>query len=294
MKSCKEVKPLLEKYISGEITEKEKYILDEHTAHCADCREIVILHNRFIEGELPLPESDIKFFKKMRRKVIHEIGYKNESVVKKFSSLIERFFTKPAIAVSFALLMFVSGIFIPRLWQNEQQVILGQIKQVAYTNKSFEDVENSPYIFQNVKFKALDGNHIALSFDLLTHIDIVRSKDDPIVKEALAQSLLTSKGVGGRLKAISFSDQVISPKIKEGLIYTMLNDENIAVRLKTIESLRPYKKDKDVQKALLQVLKNEKSVPMRLLAVELLTDVKNSSESVMKELGGKNEIIHIQ
>ena len=294
MKSCKEIKPLLEKYIAGEISEEEIFILNEHTAHCGTCRDMVELHNRFNSGELPFPEPDKKLLKLMRHSILNDLNRKKTTYPERLSLLLKQFFTKPALAVSFALLMFVSGIFIPRLWQNEEQVILGQIKQVAYTNKSFEDVENSPYIFQNVKFKALNNNRIALSFDLLTHIDIIRSKDDPIVKEALAQSLLTSKGIGGRLKAISFTDQVISPKIKEGLIHTMLNDENIAVRLKTIESLRPYKKDKDVQKALLDVLKKEKSVPMRLLAVELLTGVKNEPEAVMKELGGNNEIINIQ
>ncbi len=294
MKSCNEIKPLIEKYIGGGLNEKEQLVLDEHTAQCAACREIVELHNRFAADGLPLPLPTESRFKGMRRNIINEIKQGKESTADQFWRLIGGFFAKPAVAVSFALGMFVLGIFIPRPRQSERQVILGQIKQVAYTNKSFKDVENSPYIFQNVRFKPLDNNRIALSFDLLTHIDIVRSKDDPIVKEALAQSLLTSQGVGGRLKAISLTGEVISPKIKEALIHTMLNDDNIAVRLKTIESLRPYKDDADVQKALLEVLRREKSVSMRLLAVELLSGGKKDSEAVMKELGGKNEIINIQ
>lgn len=35
---CAEAAPLLDEYASGEVTGKERDALDEHVAHCADCR----------------------------------------------------------------------------------------------------------------------------------------------------------------------------------------------------------------------------------------------------------------
>lgn len=291
MNSCKEIKPILEKYIVGDISKKEMTVLENHTKQCNSCREMMAIHTYILKEKLSFAELETLRFEKMHQNIFHEIKNKNGVVIERIISYIRQLFPRPAIAVSFATVMLIAGTFIPGLLQDSEQVILGQIKQVAYTNKSFKDVENSPYIFENVKFKTLDGDRVALSFDLVTHLDIVRPTNDPIVKEALAQSLLTSQGIGGRLKAISLSKEVISPKIKETLIYTMLNDQNIAVRFKTMESLQPYKKDQDVQQAFLNVLQKEESVQMRMLAIEYLTGEKNSSNAVMKELGGKNEII---
>ena len=162
MKSCDDIKPLIEKYIGGKLNEKERLVLDEHTAQCGACREIVELHNRFAADGLPLPLPAESSFKSMRKNIIDEIEQEKEPFLERFWRLIGSFFAKPAVAVSLALGMFVFGIFIPRPRQSGRQVILGQIKQVAYTNKSFKDVENSPYIFQNVRFKPLDNNRVAL------------------------------------------------------------------------------------------------------------------------------------
>ena len=73
----------------------------------------------------------------------------------------------------------------------------------------------------------------------------------------------------------------------------MLNDPNFTIRLKTMESLKPYKDEKNVQQAFLNVLEKDESVQMRMRAIEYLTGEKNSTDAVMKELGGTNEIINL-
>ena len=59
-------------------------------------------------------------------------------------------------------------------------------------------------------------------------------------------------------------------KLREALIFILLNDPSLPVRLRSLEILMPYASDPRVQDALLVAVAQDPSVQIRLLAVESL------------------------
>jgi hypothetical protein len=110
---------------------------------------------------------------------------------------------------------------------------------------------------------------LALSFDVSTHLELVRDKSDPLVAEILVQSLVNPAPVGTRLEAISLV-RSMEPKVRGALIAAMLEDESLPVRIAALEKLVGQPIDPATEAAFLKVLEIEESVQMRLLAIDYL------------------------
>jgi hypothetical protein len=125
----------------------------------------------------------------------------------------------------------------------------------------------------------IDAETVRLDFDVATHLDLVRDKYDPLVAEVLMQSLVSPATVGTRLEAIGLVKN-LEPKVRDALVVAMLEDPNLAVRLKAISKLTANGGDFETHNALLDVLRTENSVTMRLLAIDYLTNNNVSAEAL--------------
>ena len=88
----------------------------------------------------------------------------------------------------------------------------------------------------------------------------------------MAQTLLGTSNIGSEFKAISYTKEIIDPKLKEALIFSMLNTPMLAIRMKAMSGLMDYKFDEEIKEAFLKVLRGEESVNMRLAAIDYLTN----------------------
>jgi hypothetical protein len=149
--------------------------------------------------------------------------------------------------------------------------IVDEIQLAASRNHELSDVENSPFSYSNVEVEDAGHGKLAMRFDVSRHVDVVLPKNDPLVADVLAQSLLDQTSVGTKLRAISYSAPSMAPKVREALVRAMLEDSNLAVRMKAQEIVVRTPGDAAVEEALLTVLKNEESVQMRLVAIDYLT-----------------------
>lgn len=127
-----------------------------------------------------------------------------------------------------------------------------------------------PYSFTNVSVEPTGANLVRLSFDMTRRVRTERHQDDPLVREALMQSLRGASPLGDRLRALSLAGEFMDAGIREALIDAMRGDASMAVRLRALETLSAYPADADVQQAMLAVLAEEESVQMRLLAIDYL------------------------
>ena len=125
---------------------------------------------------------------------------------------------------------------------------------------------------------------VNLSFDVTTHVDTERPKNDPLVKEVLAQSLLNPSSLGTRLKAIRFAGTIFELKIKEALLFSLQNDPNIAVRLKAMSTLVNIKNDREITDVFIDILGTEESVQMRLMAIEYLAQSDMNKDKIEKTI----------
>ena len=139
-----------------------------------------------------------------------------------------------------------------------------------------------------MSFKEVDPENIALSFDVTTHLEMVSQKNDPLVRDVIAQSLINPSNLGTELKAISYSEGIFDRKIKEALIFSMNKTPILAVRLKAMNNLLSYKNDPEVQEAFLKVLMDEESVKMRLMAIDYLAESQLKADSLQLIISESN------
>jgi hypothetical protein len=270
------VKKLIEKLIAGVISENEIKELETLLEKFPEYREIVDTHDFLTNATSPFEDPIPEEFSKMRYSVLRSVRNMEMNTYSdwgtKSSEWVRKFVTRPEMAV--AAITLILGFFLGRIAPvNEESISSGLMRQISFLaseNESFADSKNSPYRYSNIEIKEINGKKVALNFDVSTHLEMVRDKSDPLVKEVIAQSLLNPTNLGTELKAISYSENMLDKKIKEALIYSMHNAPILAVRQNAMRNLSRYEKDDDVKEAFIKTLTDEKSVNMKLMALDYL------------------------
>ncbi len=283
MKPCQEYESRIKELLAGELAWNERSSLVAHAAACAGCRSLLVLHESLGRFTLETPaEAD---FKELRLSVLRSLPLR-------FASPIHRSATSARRVAAWALAasLLAAGVALGYLWgsrrQSDSDVLVSQISRQARETKQVEDVTGAPYIYSNVALKNVDERTVALSFDVSTHIDLTTRRDDPLVKEALVQTLLNPAPVGTRLKAIAYAGNLMDPEIKEALLLSMLHDPNVAVRLKAQSILAARPGDPEIQAAFLKILRQEESVQMRLSALDYLVHDRIDRETLKQVIEG--------
>jgi hypothetical protein len=292
MKRCTEFEPLIEGMLSEEITEANRDRLLAHAETCTECRQFVDLHYQLqdpgLGADLPTPGE----FASMRHLVMTEIRTAG-AALPFTTSLFESFrglLMRPAFAGGLAALMlamlatgYLAGSSNTRLEIPEDALVMDSLVadmgREAEGNVRLSDVEDSPFVFSNVSFNEAKDDQLALTFDVTRHVEFSRAKDDPLVKEILAQTLVNPTPLGTRLAAIRHVGKMVDPKIEEALIFSMVNDPTLAVRIKAQNLLASYESNSQIEAAFMMVLSGEESVQMRLRAMDYLvaSDVSRGS-----------------
>lgn len=294
MNSCKKYTALFKALIAGEISDADKKKLLNHIGSCAHCRELYELNQQLEQTASIIPDADTETYTAMRQNVLRTIRHEEARRAAPWYAdimiFLQDFVRRPAVAYGAALILLVTGFFIgrekaPLYLQKEDSGLIKQISYSAEKNADFEALVNSPYLFSDVNIKDMDRDRVTLSFNVQTHVEITRPKDDPLVREVVAQSILNQPNPGYQLKTIAYSENLIDPKIRDALIYTMNHDSDYAVRLKAMESLTRYPNDAQIQEAFLMLLRGNYPIQMRLMAIDYLTKNKIAKPVLAEELG---------
>ena len=300
MKECKKYEELLKNLIANEIGDEDKRLILGHIRQCKACKSFYEMHHQLEIHTIDFPEASDEDYLKARQSVIRLIRNKKAASditwYQYFSDQLLSIFSRPAFTISFSVIVLLIGFFLYPLLQPSQVKpgfdLAQQLKFTAQQNTDLQEVENSPYIFSDVRFKNVNGGQVEIGFNVSTHMELVRQKNDPLVKEVLAQAVMNPASLGNRLQAISYSEEIMDSKIKEALIFTMLNDNNLAVRIKAMTSLAKYPSDSKIQDAFLKILKNDEQVQLRLMAIDYLTsNLSNEKnlEEIIKDLNQPND-----
>lgn len=292
MNDCKQFEDGLASLIGGSSNTTERSEVMRHVGACEDCAELFAVHAEL--EDLDLPAAADGDFLAMRRDVLRSI--RGESAAKPgwWRNLLVRPL-EPSAIVLLALAAIGAGFFLGRLpsadrvfeqarrddarLANGTQAIAGQLEFAALRNRRLEQSADSPYTFSDLQVREMDGGRVALSFDVSTHLELVRDKSDPLVAEILVQSLVNPSPVGTRLEAIALV-RSMEPKVRDALIVVMLEDESLPVRMAALEKLASQPVDSATEAALLEVLESEESVQMRLDAIDLLAAERVAPERV--------------
>ena len=130
----------------------------------------------------------------------------------------------------------------------------------------------TPFRYTNLQLDELDGDRVALRVALESDLELVRPKNDALVTEILAGSLVGDAPLDARLDIVRHA-QGSHPRLRRALIQAATGDPNVSVRLKALQRLvAEAPLAADTQETLLAVLENDTSVAMRLIAVESLDE----------------------
>lgn len=288
MNDCKKYKELIKKRIASGLDSHEQEILNNHVKTCGECNKFLLIHQKLEQNQEEIPMPDADEFRIQRQNILRNIRVSQSSQTDTLWDRLKSLFIKVEFAYGLAGLLFLLTLYnfmdSGKKIEKAPSDLIEQIDYTAQQNSSLTDIANSPYTYGNIEIKEIDGQQIRLGFNVSTYIELTRKKDDPIVKEILAQSIINSGQIGERLNTISYAEQIIDPKLKETFIYILLNDPELAVRMKALDILTQYSNDKQIQDAFITVLKNEESVKMRLSALDYLTFNQVDAKLIAREL----------
>lgn len=286
MNNCKDYIKLFEKLISGDIESEEHTKLKKHIELCSECTKLYSTNELLSNTEKLIEPASENDFSNLRHQVTEKLKQQQENLfTNRIQKMIDAFLVylkKPEYAL--AAITLIVGFFLGRALPPDENGITGgflkQISSIAEKNVYLSDTEKSSYRFSNVSLKEMENNKISMSFDVTTSLDVVRKKDDPLVKEVLTQTMMEPENVGSNLRAISYSESILDNKIKQALIYSMHNAPMAAVRLKSMEGLLKYEMDSELQEAFVKVLLEEKTMKLNLLAIDYLAKNNYNADSL--------------
>jgi len=291
MKDIRELEELIIKMQSGEISVDDQDRLQHLVKQYPAYQDLIKTHLMLSAASRLIAEPEATEFKRLRSSVLDALRTRTarsrQSKLMDWVDAVRFYLQRPEIAI--AALTLLVGFFLGRALPPGNQGTRGIMKQinlVANENKELKDVQNSPYRYSNISFEQLDHQNIALSFDVSTHLELVRPQSDPLVREVISQALLNPSPGGSELKVISMSENMLDRKIKEALIFSLHKAPMLAVRIKAMNALMKYKDDTDVELAFLTVLKNEESIQMRLMILNFFEEINFNRDTLKAALAG--------
>lgn len=141
------------------------------------------------------------------------------------------------------------------------------------TRSALATDRGNDFRFSNLRLEDVGNDMLAVSVNVESDLRLVRPKNDLLVSDILASSLISDdvNSLGARLKAVRYAPT--NPRVHEALRTVVLHDADMSVRLKALERLiENHPRSTETQETLVTVLENEASVVMRLLALDALAD----------------------
>ena len=261
MSDCARFEPMIERYLAADLDPRGVSELFAHAAGCDRCGGLLALHGDLTRSAANAPEPGDADLDLVQERVVRGIARRR----------IYRPWRMAAMAAG-VMLPFAFGLILGRALPGAGRPsrLIDALHAEAASNRGLTDVEDSPFNYSNVSYHRLDGDRVALDFDVTTHLATVESSRSPLVREVLAQSLLNPSSVGERLKAMSFAASEVEPKLEKAVLFALRHDESVAVRLSALTVLVGRLDDEDVRSAMMGVLRDDPSVQVRLAALESL------------------------
>jgi len=283
---CARYESLIERYLASDLDPKGMSDLLAHAAGCEGCRRLLAVHGELERAGSAVPEPDEADLERRQVRVL--AGIQRRRALRPLRAA--------AIAAGLILPFGVGVLFGRALPQKTRW--MDALHAEASANRGLSDVEDSPFNYSNVSYRRLGGDRVALDFDVTTHLTTVESKDSPLVREVLVQSLLNPATVGERLKAMSFAAGGLDPKLEKAVLFALRNDESLAVRLAALTILVGRLDDEEVRSALIASLRDDPSVQVRLAALESLAshrvDPKRIREAIRERPEPGNEALVVR
>ena len=276
---CKENQDRIVLFLYEELTEREQTELEKHLQECAACNDAFeqqrSFHAALAEDTGPwnVP-SDLLV--ESRRALANELDRIERKPWNRgwWRLPAFSFVVTPMRLLEWTTLVAVglaAGVYV-----NSSGLRLGSsppagsslVSSIAGTPGSGSETVSNLRI---VNSDATTGN-VELIGDMIRPMHFQGNIMDESVQQLLVGAMRDGRNPSSRMSAVELlSRQPDSRQVKEALIRALIEDDNLGVRLKALQTLKPFAyKDKDVQAAFMNALAYDEAAGVRVQAIEAL------------------------
>jgi hypothetical protein len=266
-----------------ELDEAMRGHLEDHLASCVECRqEAALLQRLHDEVRLAAPVVTDEDLMVARHMLFRTLRQRSGSARR-----FERLMTwlglspsgawKPALAATLiAVAAFGAGTLAFRAGSG-----LPTGFHVAAYDFSGDDRPLGAIQVLNLRILNRDesSGDIEFEFEAVQPLHVKGNMRDPGIQAILARALVSSQNPGVRLRAANVIGGQVADRqldrrsmelVKESLISALLYDQNRGVRMEALKALQPFLPDSAATAAIVQILKREENVAMRIAAINSL------------------------
>ncbi len=280
----------------GTLDDEDRTELFAHLATCKDCRDLMRFHEDLTMAGDEFGEVNNEALAGVRVRVLDEIRSTEGAVAAVVKPAA--FWTvgrNQLLAAAAMVVLVIGGFTIGRMTVGVSptggDLLVATLEDGAQDHLRLRDVEDSQNIISNVAVRSVGDGRVAMSFDVARHLEVERPLNDPLVNEVLVHAILDQSSVGSRLKAVSMASNAENGKVEEALVFSMLNDPDLPVRMRALEILAERPTGEGVERGLMQVLRHDESMQMRLLAIEVLKTGGAGGQRVLEDFLETDEAV---
>ncbi|RPJ56989.1 MAG: hypothetical protein EHM23_21950 [Acidobacteria bacterium] len=274
-----------------ELDEDQKYLLNEHLAVCAECREQLDELKEVQQAAGSVGEPSETLLRQARREL--RIGLRHPEPKRtgwfadwNWSWLVPSFRTAVAGTLCLAIGL-AAGYFVYRQPSaGEGPIINRPVAGLLPASPGNISVGNIRFIDAD----ASDGN-VEFTYEATAPVHLRGSVNDPLIQGVLSEALTDAQNPGVRLRAASLlnTDQLKQPDadVKRALITALKMDENNGVRKQALAALQNFPFDIEIRDALLYVLNNDSNPAMRIAAIDAVRTERYRDPEVLRVLEEK-------
>lgn len=264
--TCRDVQINASLYLYGELDFAQEEALEQHLEQCASCREFLAREKMWHTGlNAGRRDAPLELLAECRQELVSTITQEAEK--RKAQHLFWRNWTEPFTgrwSLGLALASFLVFIgFTSARWIDRHGLSL------ATENSGTSDMSlvNPP----RIRDIQPDGhNQVRILFDQVNRRAVTGTPDDKTIRGLLLTAMQDTADPGIRVDSVEVLKGQDGADVRDALLKTVRHDPNAAVRLKALESLRPFASDPATRDALKFVLQRDNNPDVRSEAIDIL------------------------
>ena len=197
MKECEKFENGIRSLIAGDPELEQLEELVDHCKTCADCRELFEMHRTLAHLGSRFDALEPVDLARTRMLIVERVtaNRRPRSAPGWMAPLMVPFRLRPLTAVALLAIVFVLGLAVPRIGKDSVPSARN-LADGVFPNAGPIDLKNSPYNYSNVTVRLIDGNKVALAFDITKRVELVEPAQSEIVKKMLMHALFNPAPTG--------------------------------------------------------------------------------------------------
>lgn len=272
--TCRDVQINASLYLYGELDFAREEALEQHLGECALCQRFMARektwHTSLNSSRRDAPLELLAQCRQELRSAIDRETEEQKTRQASWRSWIQPFgFVPGRWSLGLALASFLVFIgFASARWMDRHGlpsiVGTGGAIDMGMVNPSYAHIRD---------IRPNGQNQVRILFDQVNQRAVTGTPEDKTVRQLLLAAMQDTADPGIRVDSVEMLKGQDGVDVRDALLKTVRHDPNAAVRLKALESLRPFASDAATRDALKFVLQHDDNPDVRSEAIDILAPV---------------------